>query len=114
MEIQAEWNIPGNLEQVTHSMSHREYLLRKRYLQEKNWGEPNKTEYYLMQIAQAVKQVLAKNPKRVKLSHFKMKFRKKGEGKRMTAQQRKLSAGYAKARWFGIAGLSPDGKKRDA
>lgn len=91
-------------------MTHREYLLRKAYLEEKKWGEPNKTEFYLMQIAQAVRQVLAKHPKRIKLSHFKMRFR--GKEEKVTPQQKKAKLDASKSVWFGITGLGPDGKPR--
>jgi len=35
---------------------------------------PNRSDYYLMQIAQQVARVLSKEPKRIKLSDFKLKF----------------------------------------
>lgn len=74
--IQKTWNLPGTLKEVTSRMSHREYLTRLAWIEE-NLNDPEKNEFYLMQIASEVRRVLSKNPNKIKLEDFKIKFASK-------------------------------------
>ncbi len=59
------------------------------------WREPNKTDHYLMQIAQEIRRANSKKPNSVKLKNFKIKF---GEEKPRSSQEI----------WFQILGIKAD------
>lgn len=61
-------------------------------------AEPNRSDYYLMQIAMEVRRVLSRNPNRIKLKHFKLTTDNKG-GKAQV-DYKKL-APYSIASWRG-------------
>jgi len=71
--IQKEWNLPGNLGEVVQSMTYREYLTRLAWL-DMMWGQPELSDYYSMQTACEVRRVLSKNPNRVNIEDFILKF----------------------------------------
>lgn len=104
--IQKEWSLPGNLEQVMQSMTHREYLLRLAWIEE-SWSIPDRTDHYLMQIAQEVRRVLSKSPNRIQMKDFEVKFVSKD--RKVTAQEKEKSVRTSKSTWFVALGIS--GKK---
>lgn len=57
-------------------MSHREYRARLAWIEE-NLSDPERSDYYLMQIAQEIRRALSKHPNRIKLEDLKIKFRSK-------------------------------------
>lgn len=91
--IQKEFGLQGNLQELMESMSHREYLTRLAWIED-NYNDPNRTDFYLMQIATEIRRVLHKHPKQVKINQFKLPFGKKKEQKWSTMEE-------SKAAWFG-------------
>lgn len=77
------------------------------------WNEPDKKDYYLMQIAQEVRRVLSKSPSKIKLKDFLIKFK---QGRREPVAKKpdnKTLAQWAKAKWLGLVGYHRfKGKKR--
>jgi len=78
-------------------ITHREYLIWMRYLEEQ-WEKPSRTDNYLMQIAAEVRRVLHSNPRRIKQSHFLLSFNGK-EKKKPTEEEKQRLIAAAKARW---------------
>lgn len=70
------------------SMSHREYLTRLAWIEE-NWNDPDRSDYYLMQIAQEIRKVMSKKPKNIKLDHLKIKFGMKEDLQKKQADRSK-------------------------
>lgn len=68
---------------------------------ERDAENPSPDQWYMMQIAQEIKRVLSKNPASIKLSNFKLSFKK----------PKPLSPEQVKSRWFGLVGYkgSTDG-----
>lgn len=54
-------------------ITHREFLTWAVYLQQQ-WNEPNRTDYYLMQISQVIKQVNSRRGATHRLSREQLKF----------------------------------------
>lgn len=73
--MQRVFGLPGNLGELMQSMTHREYQTRLAWI-EKRWDVPDKNDYYMMQVAQVVAQSNAKEPSRVKMDQFRIKFEK--------------------------------------
>ena len=86
--IQKTWHLPGTLEELTKGMSHREYLTRMAWLEE-NLNDPERSDFYLMQIAQEVRRVLSKKPNKIKLKDFRIKFTPKVENVTSAMQKSK-------------------------
>ena len=82
-------------------MTHREYLMRLAFL-DSQMDVPSRNDYYLMAIAAEVRRVLSKNPRRIKLLDFLLKFPKKNQPTLTQEQVAKTS----KNRWLGIIGKS--------
>ena len=75
----------------------------------KQWDTPDRTDYYLMQIAYEVCRMMTKNPGQVKMEHFKLRF---GAGATEKAKVSKEQANaWAKSRWFGFLGVGSAGEK---
>jgi len=84
------------------SMTHREYRTRIAWLDEQ-WHQPTKTDYYLMQIAGHVANVLSK--KRWKLLDYLLNFRV-GSKKRGSGRSDTEKTASAKAAWAQRAAMS--------
>ncbi len=54
-------------------ISHREYRTRLSWLQSE-WSNPDRTDYYLMRVAQRVQQVLSSKPNKIKMEDQKLDF----------------------------------------
>ena len=70
---------------------------------EENWEAPNRTDYYLMQIAQEVRRSVSKSPNKIQMDQFKVKFVPKEH--KMTKQEKKSSIASSKSRWFKALGV---------
>lgn len=83
--------------------THREYRTWTAWLQ-KQWNEPDRSDYYLMQIAREIRYVLSKKKMPKTLEMFKLPFgwTKKAKAKPMTEKQK---VSQAKSRWFGMLGV---------
>ncbi len=90
------------LRKCIESHTHREYLTWLAYIEEE-WKEPNRTDFYLMQISQEMRRTVSKNPNRIKLEHFRLKFGTKQEKQRMDMEQ-------SKSFWKQVLGIA---KKKD-
>lgn len=88
------------LEECFKRHTYRQYYAWMAWL-DKQWSVPSRTDYYLMQIAQAVSRVLSKKPKAIKLKHFKLSFGESNKPKpsKLSADERTAAS---KARWGGI------------
>lgn len=86
--------------------SHREYRTRLAWI-EMQWNEPDKTDHYLMQIAQRVQQVLSEQPNKITLEQQEIPFvmKKVEKGKkvkgRVTTEQ---ATKWMKAKWMAAVG----------
>lgn len=78
-------------------VSHREYLAKLSWLDDQ-WNEPTRSDYYLMQIAQKVVGVLAKQPE---LDTLKIPFEVAGKKKKISKEQATI---WSKQRWLGGIG----------
>lgn len=96
-----------SLKQLFREMSHREYLMWIMFLGEE-LDNPNKTEQYLMQIALEIRSGEVKNPRKLKLSDFKLVYDNKKDmpESKLTKQQR---TAISKATWRSRLGIG--GKK---
>lgn len=61
------------------------------------WGEPTPSDYYQMQTACEVRRVLAKDPGRIKLQDFRLKFQARTDAPKTSKD---YSASLARAAWF--------------
>jgi hypothetical protein len=66
--------------------------------EEMELDNPSRTDVYLMQVACEVRRAAVKNPGRVKLKDFLLKFGTDGKPK-LTKEQ---AAAFAKAKWLGL------------
>lgn len=89
-------------------MSYREYRTRLAW-KRIEFETPSRSDYYLMQIAQEVRRVLHKNPAKVMLDHFLLKFKKNSASSKSDIDKSKMIS-ESKARWFAAVGLDKDGK----
>jgi ADP-glucose pyrophosphorylase len=71
---------------------------------EMQWERPNRTDWYLMQIAAEVRKGLVKKPNSVKTENLKIKFvlDRKRSAPPPTAQEQMMTS---KQCWLGAAGL---------
>ena len=68
--------------------THREYLTRLAWIGEE-WNRPSREDVYRMQIAAEVRRANAKDPNRVDLEDFKLKFKERSpKSSEVTKQQR--------------------------
>lgn len=86
------------LRECMQKHTHREYLLWMAWLA-KQHDTPDRSDYYLMQIAAEIRRVLSKQPNKIKLEHFKLST----AGKPAPVQQRE-TVEQSKARWAGLVG----------
>lgn len=77
-------------------MTHRQFTRWQQYLV-RRWNKPSRTDYYLMQLNCTVKQLLAKNPRRIKIQDQKLKFNQGGE--QLTREQ---ATNKSKSNWLGM------------
>jgi len=82
-------------------MSHREYMTRMAWIQ-KELNTPDRTDFYLMQVAQEVRRVLHKKPNTVTLDQFKIKFSLQTARSAETDKQQKIA--WSKHRWMSAVG----------
>ena len=82
-------------------MSHREYQTRLAWMQ-KELNTPDRTDFYLMQIAQEVRRVLHKKPAEVNLDQFKLKFSL--QSAQSTETQKQQAIAWSKHRWLSAVG----------
>lgn len=87
-------------------ISHREYLDKLRYINDK-WNEPSRSDYYSMQIAQRVDGVLSKRVP--KLENFKIPFEVTEQKKRVSKEQASV---WSKSFWLPLLGMGKKGKKQ--
>lgn len=87
-------------------MTHRQFVVWQLWLSEQ-WNEPDRSDYYMMQIAHIVASIVSK--KKVKFEQFRLKFRS-GVGRKVRTDAR-----TSKAIWLsafggarGIRGLPED------
>jgi len=80
--------------------THREYLMWIRYL-DKEWNQPSRTDYYLMQIAAKIQGLFSKNSTSIKIANFLLPFKRQKPKKPPT--QKELVA-QSKARWKSAVG----------
>lgn len=78
-------------------ISHREFQAWNLYLAEA-WNSPNKTEYYLMQIALEVRRSNSRRPNKHKLEHMKLSF-DTGQPKPKKKVDRNKAVVQAKSVW---------------
>lgn len=92
--------MPGTLDELAKSMTHREYLTRMAAI-ESEWDEPSRTDHYLMQIAYYIVAANSekKDQKRIKFDSFKMTFTDERE------EGKPLSAEASKTMWTQIAAV---------
>lgn len=68
---------------------------------------PNRTDYYLAQIAQEVHKGLVKNPNRVKLTEFLLKFvLTRNEDKPLTKKEITKRTNASKSFWSALLGVA--------
>lgn len=82
-------------------MTYRQLLAWMCWL-EQQWNEPDRHDYYLMQIAYEVKRGNAKRPSSVHWDKCKIPFKQVGQKQRVTPKQ---ASDRAKARWVGMMGV---------
>jgi hypothetical protein len=82
-----------------------EFVLWKAYL-EWDLGVPTRVEWYLAQIALEVARKFAKNPKRLKLKHFILRFEEYAEKARKKKQP--SGKGSSKQIWLAWLGIKLD------
>lgn len=80
-------------------MTHRQYLAWDAWL-DWQWDRPGLTEHYLMQAAWVAAQANAKNPRRLKMEQFRLRFG--AEKARRPAAGREQAAAWSKAKWLGM------------
>ena len=89
-------------------MTHRQFMAWQVWL---SWqhNRPDRTDYYLMQIACEVRRIWAAKPDKVRLDQFKITFEEsKSSAKSSNAEQRgtvrqptrQEAAAFARARWL--------------
>lgn len=66
------------------------------------WDNPDRSDYYLMQVACEVRRVLSNNPRGIKVADFRLQFGQPAAGRPASRQQ---AAEWSKARWFAAVGL---------
>lgn len=102
-------------------MSHREVAARLQWLEDQ-WNEPSRTDYYLMQVALESFFSHRKRPKDPLPSDWKIPFKfEKRDQPANKPKTREQATAWAKARWFGLVGVTRDvikralgkGKKKD-
>ena len=90
-------------------MSHRDVNMHIAWLNEQ-YHIPSRSDYYLMQIAQEVRRVLAKRKKSIKLKHFLLKF----VGSKSREKRRfKERVAQSKAYWRGVTRIAKYEKKHE-
>jgi len=92
-------------QEVWDKLTHRQYRTLAAWLDEQ-WNHPTRSDHYLMQIAQEVRRVLAKDKREIKLEHFKLPFKRaeKRAPEDPATKKARITA-WSKARWFGILGI---------
>jgi ribosomal protein S19E (S16A) len=66
------------------------------------WNTPERSDWYLMQVACEVKRVLMKNPQSVGVQDFRLKFKDTGARPASTRQ----AALASKMKWMGALGMA--------
>lgn len=87
------------------SMSHREFITRFQWLENEE-NNPNRTDYYLMQIAAEMRRSWIKNKNGIKLEKFKIKFGR-ADAKEPVKMTKEQAAAIEKAKWFAFTGFKP-------
>ena len=100
MKLASHLRIP--LQKLKRETTASELILWKVFLEEE-WNTPRREDYYAAQIAQEVRRVLAKNPSRVKLDSFLLKFGGP-QVEQETSQEFRLQ--QSKNFWLGMVGIS--------
>lgn len=101
-----------SFQEVQRKHTHREYQMWMAHLEE-DWYDMTLTEYYLMQVACEVRRVLAKKPRRIKLEHFRLKWKRKEPEQTGKSKQKETLAQKSKRIWFNILGIKGNGKNDD-
>jgi hypothetical protein len=92
-------------------LSHREFLTWREHLKE-DWEHPNKTEFYLMQLAAVISKMFAAKNQKVDLNKFKLSF--KDSSKKPTKEEQELIDEMNRIKWLTLVGLDKDGRKRNS
>lgn len=74
------------------------------------WQAPKREDYYLAQIAAEVRRTIARNPQRVNVKDFLLRFKFPKKGHVLTEKEKAQRLAASKARWFAIVGMK-GGKK---
>lgn len=83
--------------------SHREHRTHVRWLREQ-WNKPNRSDKYLMRVAQRVQQVLAKNSNNITIEQQEIEFEFKQVHVLTKEEQRKIKTKEQKSAWKSFAG----------
>ena len=90
-------------------LSYRQYLVMLVWLRER-WNKPDRTDHYLMRIAQRIQQVLMDDPNKVSIDHQKIDFVFKSKAPvKLTPEEQQMRLAISKARWKAAVGFG--GKK---
>lgn len=93
-------------------LSYRQYLMMRFWIKEK-WNKPDRTDYYLMRIAQRCQQIMRDDPGKVTIDHQKVDFVFKSKVPvKLTPEQKKQQLAIAKLRWKWALGIGVKHAKR--
>ncbi len=75
------------------------YRLAKAYeaWYKQQWNQPSRTDFYIMQVAQEVKRVLATSPNSIKLKHFLLDFFPFAKQREIEEKRKKMTPAEIKA-----------------
>jgi hypothetical protein len=92
-----------SLGEAKSKVSSSELIMWKVYL-ERDINTFHREDYYYAQIALEVRRVLAKNPNKIKLEQFLLRFSLKNAKKKITAESVETRTLRSKAFWLGFVG----------
>ncbi len=94
-----------SLQRCQEETSSSDFVLWKVYLEEELNGF-HREDYYLAQIAQEIRMVLAKKPSQIKLKSFLLKFVREQEQRQLSREE---YTKRSKSFWFSMTGFKPEG-----
>lgn len=96
-----------SLERCMQEHTHRQFLGWDAWLEEQ-WNRPDRNDHYLMQIAVTIQRLLAKNPKSIKLSNFKLSFEREAlPGSIADLKRQREEAKKSERTWLQYFGIVP-------
>lgn len=78
-------------------MTHREFLTWQAWI-DRQWNRPDRTDFYLMQVACEVRRVLSRKPAGIKIDDFRLPFGEEGQ-RELKRQDAEEIAKQAKQGW---------------